>query len=229
MKYRRQIIIGILLALFVFASVWIYRYFFTLYISSSNPGLSSISYQSPFIKLYFNKKLNPKSLKINDPSGLFYLDKTVVSEDHVDLVTNTNKLSVDKEVSFALEVKSSDEAYSYNGTVRFTPKDIAYENLPKDQQRAIMSIQDTKPEYYKDPILEKLPYSTLNYEIKPDFISEEGSEGFVLDVTVFLSNIDLKEGRSKAINRYYNQALKYIESIKDQNKSYSVNLEIREP
>ncbi|HEY0965058.1 MAG TPA: hypothetical protein VGE13_01105 [Candidatus Saccharimonadales bacterium] len=229
MKYRKRIILSILLVVLVFAGVWTYRYFFTLYISSANPSFSSISYQTPFIKLYFNKNLDPESLKVSDPNSLFYADKTTISDSHIDLVTDTNKLHIDREVSFAIEVKSKDGSYSFNETIRFTPKDIAYEKLPKDQQKAIMSIQDSKPDYYKDPILDKLPYSTLEYEIKPNFNPDSGPARLTLDITVFLSNIDIKEGRTAAINRYHSHALKYIESINSENKKYTTNLIVREP
>lgn len=224
----------IAIALFVFISVTgfvLYKHFFTLYITSSNPSFSNVSYQTPAITLYFNKEIDSESVGIEDTEQLFYLEENKIDKSSITLYTNTINLKAGQKKSFALTAKSVD-GHEINEVIQLTIKDISFEKLPDDQKKLIKDIEDRKPDYYKDPIMQYIPYSTLEYSIDPNFTTIDSADEsketdvLVLDIKVYLSDVDIDEGEDIVSQRYLEQAKNYIRSKGLDPEKYSINFSI---
>lgn len=220
---RKRLFVVLILLLLV-AGFFAYRFFFTLYINSTNPSLGSVSYQTPFLELTFNKRLEPSSVKIEE-KGVVFSDKRQVTGSTLKLYLNTVNLSVGEEASFSLKVTSKD-GYSYSGDVRFTPRNISFNNLPDDQQKAIKRLEGERPKYYTDPVMKYIPYSTLSYSLSPNFITNvDGNTYLTIDLKVYLSEVDLNN-KQAVIKQRVKAANQYLSSKGIDPSKYSINLSV---
>jgi len=182
--------------------------------------------------LFFNKELDPKSINIDDDEQLFYLEKNKIDKSSVMLYTNTPNLNIGQKKSFTLSAKSID-GYTLKETLRFSINDIPFEKLPDDQKKLIKKLEGEKPSYYKDPIMQYIPYSTLEYSIEPNFTpsiydTDEDKEVYILtiDIKVYLSAVDIDEGEDVVSQRYLKQAKNYIRSKGLNPDKYEINFYI---
>lgn len=217
----------------ILIGMFIYRQFFTLFISSTNPNLSTVSYLTPFIELNFNKPIQQKSFKIKDPADVIDEEMTRFGSIKIRLYTNTEKFDVDDIESFFVSATSTDGHTLTMSRVSFTVKNISFDNLPSDQQKVIKRLEDKKPTYYTDPIFKYVPHSTLDYNIQPNFIetadSEQGEQNALsLDITVYIPEAE-KLNEAKKIKQYLDEAKDYIRSNGLDPDNYLVNLIISNP
>lgn len=212
----------------IVVGMFVYRQFFTLYIWSTNPNLSSVSYQTPFIELHFNKSIAEKSLKLDDPSSIIDSSKTKFSNKSVRFYTKVEEFEVDERESFRISLTSTDGYSLSNKEVSFIIKDISFDQLPEDQQKVIKELENQKPDYYVDPIFNYIPYSTLEYSIQPNFIETADSKdtqqnALALDVTVYIPEAE-RSNETEKIKLYLSQAKKYISSKGLNPDDYLINL-----
>ena len=220
----RKLIAAVSIILIAITGFVIYWLFFTLHVSSTNPSLNSVSYQSPFLHISFNKPLKPSSLKI-EGRGIVFTEKRQVKDETVTFYLNTVNLTVDKEVYFRLTAESKD-GFKYSGEIRFTPKNISFTDLPADQQKVLKQLEGERPAYYTDPIMQHIPYSTLLYSLAPDFVTVPGGDTrLIINLTVYLSQVDL-DNKEKVIKQRIAAAKKYISSKGLNPEQYSFNLNV---
>jgi len=186
------------------------------------------------MKIYFNKPIKKESVKVTDPYNILREDKLTITNDELFIYTNTNNLYVDKTVSFTISLESKDGYKIDDETISFSPQKISFEKLPEDQRKVIKQLEQHKPSYYTDPVLKVIPHSTLDYDIQPNFVTNRSLAGddegaLLINITVHLSNIDLREGRSDAIARYFTGAKDYLVSKGFNTDNYSLNLIVVEP
>lgn len=220
---KKRILVASLLPLIIIG-FFVLRFFFTLYISSSSPSLGAISYQTPSLKLTFNKPLQSSSVKI-EGNGVIFEDKVSIKDSTIKLYLNSANLSAGKEASFSLKAVSND-GFKYDSTVRFTPRDISFSDLPSDQQKEIKRLEGERPAYYTDPIMHYIPYSTLSYALAPSFVTTpDGETRLTIDLTVYLSQVDLSN-KATIIKQRVAEAKKYLSSKGLNPDQYSFNLDI---
>ena len=220
---KKRILVASLLPLIIIG-FFVLRFFFTLYISSSSPSLGSVSYQTPSLELTFNKPLRSSSVRV-EGNGVIFEDKVSTKGSTIKLYLNSANLSAGKEASFSLKAVSSDD-FKYDDTVRFTPRDISFSDLPSDQQKEIKRLEGERPRYYTDPIMRHIPYSTLSYALAPNFVTTpDGATRLTINLTVYLSQVDLGN-KSTIIKQRVAEAKAYLSSKGLDPDSYSFNLNI---
>lgn len=122
------------------------------HIIKTDPDVSAVSKFSPFIKIYFSKSLDTKSLKLSDLGGI--LSSSTVSGKVVTL-TFSQPLVTGKKYSVSIDqIRSLSGSTITNKPITFVAQNISIEKLSKDQQQHIIANQD------------KIPYSVyaINYE-----------------------------------------------------------------
>lgn len=222
-RYKRQILLLLLIFFIGVISYAVYFYFLSLSITSTNPSLGSISYQTPFIKLGFNKEIKKDSIKLTSSVG--NVNKWDVNKKILD-IDFSKPFEINQDVIITLSAESIDGYRITNKILRFNTKDISSENLPNDQKKALKDKEQAKPSYYTDPILKFIPNSTLDYAITPNFISSKEYKGLQVDITLYLTNVDISTGRQAAMDKYLLEAKEYIKSkgLNIENYLYTVSI-----
>jgi Bacterial Ig-like domain len=155
LKHKKLIIVFGLIIILLLIVVQIDRSK-KFHVVSTNPGTSSVSLISPFLDVNFNKQLVPSSLVINSSSGLvssYYVQgKSIV----INLNTPMNEGQT-YSVNITQIADTTGDKLS-DISVSFTPKNIALQNLPQDQQAAILKKQTG----YQNP-LNSVIYSGVSY------------------------------------------------------------------
>jgi len=180
-------------------------------IVSTNPNTNSVSQLAPFLKVNFSKQLDgkPVSLDVNAPIVQSY---TVSGKT---LTINFLPLSVGQ--SYTITIKSVTAVGGktlQNKVLRFTAKDIVFNDLPKDQQKAILDNQDKLHKASSDPIFKHVPYQTLDYSLTAVVRKSSSSNpsGLYLHADIFLSTADQSGDVPSTINRYEKEVVDYIVS-----------------
>jgi hypothetical protein len=115
----------------------------TFHVVKTDPSLGAVSKYSPFIKVYFNKTLNPASLKVSDLGGI--LSSSSVNGKVVTLKF-ARDLTVNKKYSVSIDhVRATSGDTITNYAINFTAQNISVDKLSKDQQKFIIANQDKIP------------------------------------------------------------------------------------
>lgn len=195
---------------------------------STNPRTSAVSNISPFLKLNFNRTLDAKNIDIQTDRSFMQS----VSTNGKTITINLKTLDIGKLYTVRLnKVRSTDGKVLTNVTVRFVAKDIAFKDLPKDQQQAILNNQDKAPKASSDPILSVLPYATLSYKITGLVRASSASNlsGLYVHVDVYLSDAEVAGDVQTAINTYENEAIDYIRSKGFDPAKYAIEYNVVTP
>lgn len=115
----------------------------TFRITSVDPTMEQVSTQSPFIRIHFNKNLNPASLRVTDNGGI--LQSSQAQNKTVTLLF-ARALTAGKKYSVTLDtVRATDGKVISNQVYTFTAQDIPVNELSDDQQNYIVAHQDNIP------------------------------------------------------------------------------------
>jgi len=211
---KTKLLLVSVVSIFVITLVglWIHKEFFTLYINSTNPSKNSVPKIVSFIDLKFNKDISSvgfvKSLPSSDVLDSYSINNKVIRLEIGDVLNNPS-------ISFMFEDIKSTDGYAIDDLeIEFKLVDMPESEIPKDQLEDILRKQDINTDKNSDPILMYVPYSTLNYSIKPN-LSRTRADGSVivdLDVKVELSMADVRYGVDKKKEDYRNQVIEYLNS-----------------
>lgn len=114
------------------------------HITGTESNLNQVASIAPYLKINFNKPLSTQGLSVSSSPSV--IGSSVVNGDVLMLSFKQNTLST--QTSYTITIAS---VFDTSGTrltdqkLTFTPKSIAYNNLPKDQQQAIVNAQDKYP------------------------------------------------------------------------------------
>ncbi len=214
---------GVFVALIViFLTFTILRNVFTFYITGTDPkNNSDIPSTTKRITLTFNKPLDPKqdfrkTVK-DDPQNTW----TKFSIDGRKLTVEMTSLEIGKSYSFYFP-----EIYSTNGKVikdfsySFKAVYVRYDRMSKKEQEQAMEGVDQNN--FEDPVLNVIPYSTLDYTITPEISqNDEGDDFVTVKIEVNLSNSD-RGSEKTAIKTRRAAALAYLKSKGIDIKKYPV-------
>lgn len=147
-RWRKQLIL--LLLLFVILIAGLFAKSLGFHAVNTSPNLDTVSYLAPYIKVNFNKNLVTKDVSYSSQDDIvtnfelegktltLYIDKT---------------MKVDK--SYTITINNIQDTKGHvikNKVLKFTTSDIAFSNLPQDQQDYIVDRPAAKPPYSVDSI-----------------------------------------------------------------------------
>ena len=219
---KKKIIIGLILLSLAVLTFLVYQTL-TFRFIGTNPGTNKISVISPYIDVEFSKPLNQDSVALsgeNAPISKFdIVDKKI-------LRIFLTELKLDTRYRIIIEsIAAEDGKQLKNQEISFTTKDIEFDDLPRDQQQAILELQDKPSPIKSDPVLEFLPYGGLNYEINA--VTRDSTT--ILQVRLLLSAADVRINASAAAEQYKQEARDYISSNGINPKEYTFEYEIVQP
>jgi len=212
-----------------------YREFFTFYLKGTSPKTSTVSINSPYLKLKFNKSLTSEGHEVSlinasdEPSYV----RQVVNGKTLVLYLPTD-LSEGIEYTVNISKITAQDGKSFSGELRFTPEDIPYEKLDKDQQEEILRLQDERSDSdANDPIMNHLPHSALNYNlslyINDGLGSDVPAERIILNAEILLSAADVRIDRDGAIEQAKQDINSYITSLNLDPANYQIEYSVTEP
>lgn len=222
---RPQIFI---LVLFLLAgSAWIVFKNTQFHVVRTNPSMRGVSVISPFIKVDFNKKLNPSSLDFSSSDGLIVAHSVNGKEVYFSL----GSMQLNTKYSLSINsITSIDGKVLRNIRYTFSPSDVSYIKLPKDQQKAISNRQDVYQPTKSDPILAHLPYGTPDFQLVAKVIDDAKKvPSLVIEASLLPSAADARTNEAAALNQYKQEVIDYIKSIGLDPGNYNIQYQTVEP
>lgn len=134
------VLVMFVLVMFVGYQLYLSRHF---RVTNTSPKTSNIAAVSPFLKINFNRQLSPKGLSLSS-------SYSVIKSYRIDGKTLVVNLKTPMTASYSYYVKINNvhdvggEKLT-NKVFLFTPKNIAYQKLSKDQQSALLQAQANRP------------------------------------------------------------------------------------
>lgn len=224
-KYRK-----LALVLLVFLAV-VWGLFYVLevlpfHIVSTNPKLNNVTVISPFLEVNFNDRLSKDGLSVAASNKAIISSYTVKGK-----VLTINLQNLHIKSSYKITIRSIKSVYGKqlsNQTLSFATKIANFQQLPADQQKALINSQDNYPKnpLDSDPIIAHLPYSTLDFSMTAQITTQPK---VVLNTKIYLSAADSESGdaaRQAAISQYEQEAVSYIQSLGLNPANYIINYEI---
>jgi hypothetical protein len=115
---------------------------------STSPKISNIAAVSPYLKINFNRQLSSKGLSV---SSSYSVIKSYKVQGKTLLVNLKSPMTAGYE--YSIKVKSISDTKGEkitNKAFLFTPKNIAYQKLSKDQKAALLQAQANRPPSVSD-------------------------------------------------------------------------------
>lgn len=138
-KYRKLAIFIVLLIVIITFGLQFYDVI-KFHVIGTDPSVNSIGTLSPFLKVSFNKELSSKNVSISSPSGAGSSYKV---QDKVLIIYLNYPLTADKMYSVDIaSVYDSSGAKLSNLVFSFKPTNIPFNDLPQDEQNALVNSQD---------------------------------------------------------------------------------------
>lgn len=228
-RYKIPVIITIILLVLALVGIYIYQTFYTFRVTSSSPEQNSVvSYQTPLVRISFNKEISSENISLELPKELvtsYFVEKNSLN------INIFSGLVANKEYDLVVKSISSKDGMKL-GEYKIHFSTNSSNALAKDDEKIILERQQSnKPSLLSDPVLEHVPYNTREYYIEPYLdTTSDGNGAITLKVTVYLSRDDLKSGRDVSIQRIQNSAKEYLNSLEGVVLSnYSLVYKTQEP
>jgi hypothetical protein len=180
---------------------------------STNPKTSAVSYHAPFLKIKFSRQLSNKDLSIASSPDI--IESQTLSGNELSLTLRPLKL--DKTYTVTLhKITATDGSVIENKVLRFAARDIAFNDLPSDQQQALIDKQNKAPKASNDPIFNYLPHQTPSYSLSALLRASSSSNpsGLYLHAEIMLSNAEQGSSDVAAIiNQHEQEVRDYVSSV----------------
>lgn len=190
---------------------WLYYAVFTFHVTGTNPKMTAVSMQTPYIKINFSQPISTNNLSV------LASDPAIMANYEVSGKQLTINLQSLYNVSYVVTVKhiqSTKGKNLDNLTFRFTPQYIEFQNLPKSQQDTLLKNQDKTPAVNNDPIFNYVPHSTLDYNLTAVVSNDSQGQSTVgLQAQLLLSAADVNSGQDAAVATYKQEVLDYLKSV----------------
>ena len=219
-----KVVLGLCLII-VLVVLWYVFIIAPFHIVRTNPSSQNVASLTPFFDVGFNKTLTTSGLSVSSSPGI--IQSYVVKQKSLDM-TLISPMKIGATYTIVIHsVQSTGGHKLSNKTFHFTPQDIAYTNLPKDQQIAIQNSpgQDDKDAFNNDPVLAHLPHGTLDYNLTPVYTSVNGHAKLEINAQLLLTYADLSSAQSEqtAITLYESEINQYISSFGLNPSNYIIN------
>lgn len=225
----RSTLILLLAIVAIVGFVWIGLQSAKFHITGTDPGTNKVALISPYIRVNFNKQLSSTNLSISaDPKEEI---KSYSAKNTVLQINLNTPLHADTTYTITIRsISSTSGSTLTNQIIKFTPQDIDYQDLSKEQQQAIMQTQVQRPAAQSDPILSHLPHGTLDFNLEPTFTTDSnGKTTLVLEATILPSAADVRGGEAveqAAVDQYKQEVIDYIKSLKLDPASYTIDYKV---
>jgi hypothetical protein len=211
--------------LILYGSLSLYNYV-KFHVITTNPTISKIGAQSPYLKVYFNKTLSNQSLVVSATGNAMKSDSVSGKV----LTVNFNEpLTINKSYTVIIHsISSQSGSQILNKNFTFTAQNIPFNDLPTDQQKALVGSQDHFQAAQKDPILVDLPYSTLYFILNPSFGTDKttGKISLVLQAQLLLAPGVTGDQATADEAQYKQEVISYIESLGLNPANYNIQYQV---
>lgn len=221
---KPKIILGLCLII-VLVVLWYVFIIAPFHIVRTNPSSHNVASLTPFFNVEFNKPLSVNGLAVSSSPNVI---QSYAVEQKTLVINLIGLMKIG--TTYTIDIHSVEATGGHkltNKIFRFMPQDIAYANLPKDQQTAIQNSpgQNDRDTLNNDPILVHLPYGTLNYNLTPVYATVNGHATLEINAQLLLSYADLSSPQSKqaAITLYESEINQYISSFGLNPSNYIIN------
>jgi hypothetical protein len=188
-------------------------------VASVAPAPSKISMLTPYVNIIFSHDIDkhrtilPKADFINS-----------ASIDHRTMTIRLGNIRIGQKYTLTIpSVSDTSGKLLTNLTYTFTPAEGNWDKLSEKEQKAIMSDQQAqKPATITDPVLQYVPYATLDYRIDP--IAK--GDMLTLHIQLLLPPNTPTADEPGIIEHYRNEALGYISSRNIDASKYHLEYEV---
>ena len=204
-----------------------YYSLFTFHITGTDPKLSSMSVQSPYLKVNFSQSLSSSGLSIQASDKSVMLDSKISGKQ---LTVDLANLNLNASYTVTITHIQSTKGKAINNLIlKFTAKDVSFNQLPKDQQNTILQRQDQSQVFRNDPIFNYTPHSTLDYNLTSLTTTDtNGNPKVVLKAELLLSAAD-QSNPNPVISQYKQEVVDYIKSVGLDPASYQIDYTVSAP
>ena len=189
---------------------------------STSPSLNNVGADSPFIRINFSKQLSKKGLLVKPKEGNFIYSTSVAAQT---LTVNFNQLQPNRSYTINIaSIGSTGGKELHNINLTFTAKNLPFNKLTTDQQKAIVGAQDKYPDALKDPILAHLPYDNLYFELNATF--QGNPQQLILEAQILLAPGVTGAAATADVAQYEAQVVAYIKSLGLNPANYTIQYQI---
>ncbi len=212
------------IVLCIFAGIKIYQAV-VFRIVSTSPQTNLVATTTPFMKVTFNKTLSNTGVALSSTSGIIKSNsvagKTLIIYLDYPLKANT-RYSIN-----IVSIKSTSGSTINSKSITFTAQNLPYGQMPKAQQKYLVSHQDNYTPVQKDPILASLPYSTLDFSLDSSFpTGKDGQPTLVLQAQLLLAPGVTGAEAATDTAQYKQEVLDYIKSLNLNPDNYTIQYQV---
>lgn len=225
---KKNIIIWSTIVLLAATGYFIYYTFFTFHITSISPSASQHSQHTPKIDISFNRPI--KEFETLDVRPLDAASDVDINDKTITIYYG--ELPVDAPVTIKLTGITSTQGDTMNYELTLHPKEIEFDKVPKDQQEALLEVQDRHTEANSDPVFQYVPHANANYAIEAIRTGEEEETNkaiYDIEITVTLSSADVRIDRDGTVKRYTDEAMEYLKGTGLDLSQYTISTTVSEP
>lgn len=219
-----RLVIGVIVTLFIATIVWSFVYLFVIFhVVSVIPDGSVLSKYQPEIIITFNKPVSDHNLEV-----LFANKKqeVTVRDNQIRFVVRQNMDDGKKYNLVLKKIQSNSGDIIKDQIFSFTASSDSSLITP-EQDKRILKEQDDKTGYFTDPIMEFLPYETLDYTVSG--VEQENGK-ILVEITISLTAADIRTDRQAAIDQYISDAMTYLKNLPEiQIKDYEIKTTVIDP
>lgn len=140
-QWLKRVLVVVVVLLLVWVG-WLIYISSTFHIVRTSPSLNSVGNVSPFIKLYFNEPLSSKGLSVQTNQDI---TKATINGKIMTVSLSQNLTAGNTYTIVINHLASSGGRLIHNKRLTFVARNIAFSDLPAEQQQAAIASQDQYP------------------------------------------------------------------------------------
>jgi len=192
----------------------------------SSPALGNMNIYTSSVSLDFSRQLSGSGASVSISPNI--LKSSVESGKSLTLQL---KFPSTQDQTYTITIHSiaaADGSKLHNLTLSFKPKYATISDLPKPQQKQIVSNQDKNQGPSQDPIMQYLPHNTIDYALT-GLISEQGTKSVLtLQATLYISEAGMSDEQT-AIAQEKQEVISYIQSLGLNPANYTIDYTVSTP
>lgn len=219
---------GAALLMAIFVGVMISTYNSTRFsVASTNPNAKQMTTWTPFFKISFTGNLSSRGLLVStSPKQSIYNNQVYVSGD-----TLTINLSVPLNPKQTYKITINNIADTSGATIKnkifsFTPKPVTFSQITDNSQQEALMLRNEESPIYRDPLLKKLPYNTLSYNLIPYITTSSQNNLPVINIKAELllneSQASSQASETAAVSQDKESIQAYIRSFNLNPNNYNI-------
>jgi hypothetical protein len=189
---------------------------------STTPATSNVADVSPSFSVTYTKPLSKNNLSVTSSPSIitsYGIKGSTLDIDLAEPLTNGKRYTIT-----VTSITDTTGKKLLNQQFTFKPKYVASQNLPSDQQQALLKDQQTytNAEAKENPIVSHLPYSTLDFSLTPTY---QGSQ-LILQAQILLAPGVTGSQAAADTAQYEQQVTQYIQSLGLNPANYTIQYQI---